>query len=148
MSGLLIDWNNLSSQLLFGMLRYDNSPSPGRETCTGSAAGVQLQTRQRSDEMQLIMTDRYQGHSALPYRPAPSYFIHKNRACSNSGQLFFFFFFLPSFMGPWRCLGPGAAARVAPLILTPLLPFNVVFITTTGLCIIYFITACPLNIKT
>ena len=42
----------------------------------------------RGDEMQLIMTDRHQGHSALPYRPAPSYFIHKNRACGNSGQLF------------------------------------------------------------
>ena len=48
------------------------------------------------------MTDRHQGHSALPYRPAPSCFIHKNRACSNSGQLFFFFF-LPSWApdGVW-----------------------------------------------
>ena len=26
--------------------------------------------------------------------------------------------------------------------------FNVVFITTTGFCFIYFITACPLNVKT
>ena len=30
-------------------------------------------------------------------------------------------FFPPSLMGPWRCLGPGAAAPVAPPILTPLL---------------------------
>ena len=58
------------------MLQYDNSPGPGRET----HHSAQLQTQRRGDKMPLIMTDSHQGHSALPYRPAPSYFIHKNRA--------------------------------------------------------------------
>ena len=30
-----------------------------------------LKTQQRGDEMGLIMTDRYQGHSALPYLQGP-----------------------------------------------------------------------------
>ena len=39
------------------------------------------------------MTDRHQGHSALPYQPAPSYFIHKNRGLWQfwTGVLFWFF---------------------------------------------------------
>ena len=66
---------------------------------------AQLQTQRRGDETRRIMTDRHQGHSALPYRPTPRYFIPKNRACGNSGQLFFCFFspFLPSWApdGVW-----------------------------------------------
>ena len=63
---------------------------------------AQLQTQQRGDETRLIMTDRHQGHSALPYQPTPRHFIKKNRACGKSGQLFFFFLFFSSssFMGP------------------------------------------------
>ena len=49
------------------MLQYDNSPGPGRET----HHSLQLQTQWRGDETPLIMIDRHQDHSALPYRPAP-----------------------------------------------------------------------------
>ena len=75
-------------RLLFGIVRYDNSPGPGRET----HHSAQLQTQQ-SDETRLIMIDRHQGHSALPYRPAPSCFIHKNRQVAILDSCFFFFFF-------------------------------------------------------
>ena len=52
---------------------------PGRETCIGpQPTSAHLLTQQRGDETWLIMIDRHQGHSALPYRPTPSYFIHKN----------------------------------------------------------------------
>ena len=42
-------------------------PAQGRETSISSAHSAQLQTQQRGDETRLIMTDRHQGHSALPY---------------------------------------------------------------------------------
>ena len=43
----------------------------------------------------------------------PSYFIDKTGACGNSWQLFFFVcLFSPSFTGPWRRVGPGAATTV------------------------------------
>ena len=82
----------------------------------GSARSSQLQTQQRGDKMRHIMTDRHQGHSVLPYRPAPSYFIHKNRAILDSC----FFFVFPSFRGSRRRLDAGATTPVAPPILTPL----------------------------
>ena len=92
------------------MLRYDNSPGPGRETCIGSAHSAQLQTQQRGDETWLIMTNRHQGYSTVPYWPAPSYFIHKNRGLWQLWTAVFcwvfffrFFFFLH---GPLRASGP------------------------------------------
>ena len=94
------------------MLRYDKSPSPGRET----HHSAQLQTQQRGDETRLIMTDRHQGHSALPYRPAPSYFIHKNRGLWQFWTavffLFLFFFFLhwPLTASRPRCSCTGCTA--------------------------------------
>ena len=57
--------------------------------------------------------------------PPPAISFTKTGACGNSGQLFFVvvvvvvfcFFFI---CVPWWSLGPGAAAPVAPPILTPL----------------------------
>ena len=97
------------------MLRYDNCPGPRRETCLGSAHSAQLQTQQRGDETRLIMTDRHQGHSALPYRPAPNSFIHKNRGLWQFWTAVFwggfaFFFLLPSWApdgGPLHGVGGG-----------------------------------------
>ena len=77
--------------------QYDNSPGPGRETCISSAHS----TQHRGDETRLIMTDRHQGHSALPYQPTPNYFIHKNRGLWQFWTAVFFF--LPSWApdGVW-----------------------------------------------
>ena len=59
----------------------------------------------------MLWLTRHQGHSVLPYQPAPSYFIHKTGPAANRDRCFFFFF--PSFMGrAWRP-APGAAAPVA-----------------------------------
>ena len=62
---------------------------PGQgETCIDSAHSAQLQTQQRGDETRLIMTDRHQGHSALPYRPTPAIsFTKTGPVCSGNSPL-------------------------------------------------------------